>query len=104
MTRLRPIIVVVAVAWFVTEWAIALPPLLHDGFGPWHEAALTRLRHDTAFQLVVLDYVLAYLVAFAVTLRDARRREPRRWPLWAVAFLLATAPALLLYWALPQRK
>ena len=80
------------------EWALALPPLLREGFWPWHLAALERLRHDTAFQLVTLDYLLAYAVAFGVSVRDAKRRSAR-WGLWMVAFLLFTAPALLLYWA-----
>ena len=87
-----------ALLWLAAEWALALPPLLHEGFWPWHLAALQRLRHDTAFQLVTLDYALCYAVAFGVTVRDARRHS-RRWGWWVGAFLLFTAPALLLYWA-----
>ncbi len=85
--------------WWLAEWALALPPILRVGFGPWHQAALLRLHHDAAFQLVVLDYLLTYLVALALSVRRARRDSPRRWPLWTLAFLLATAPAMLLFWA-----
>ena len=86
-----------AVLWLIAEWALALPPLLREGFWRWHLAALDRLRHDAAFQLVTLDYLLAYAVAFGLSVRDARRRSAR-WGLWAAAFLMFTAPALLLYW------
>ena len=95
---MRPVLSVLALLWLVAEWALALPPLLREGFWPWHLAALDRLRHDAAFQLVTLDYLLAYAVAFGVSVRDARRHSAR-WSLWAVAFLLFTAPALLFYWA-----
>lgn len=88
-----------AVLWWIAEWALALPPIIRQGFGPWHRAAFSRWGHDTAFQLVTLDYLLAYGVALALSVRDARRNEPRRWPLWTLSFLLATAPALLFYWA-----
>ncbi len=88
-----------AVLWWLAEWALALPPILHDGFGPWHHAALLRLRRDVAFQLVVLDYGLTYAVALGLSVRRARRDSPRRWSLWTLAFLLATAPAMLLFWA-----
>jgi hypothetical protein len=91
---------VLAVLWWLAEWALALPPILHDGFGQWHQEAFARLRHDTAFQLVVLDYLLTYAVAFALSVRQARRDNPERWPWWTLAFLLATAPAMLFFWAL----
>jgi len=95
---MRPTLSVLALLWLVAEWALALPPLLREGFWPWHLAALEHLRHDAAFQLVALDYLLLYAVALGVSVRDARRRSAR-WGLWAIAFLLFTAPALLLYWA-----
>ena len=95
---MRPVLSILALLWLLTEWALALPPLLREGFWPWHLAALDHMRHDAAFQLVTLDYLLAYAVAFGVSVRDARRRSAR-WGLWAVAFLLFAAPALLLYWA-----
>jgi amino acid transporter len=88
-----------AVIWWLAEWALALPPILHDGFGQWHRAAFMRLRHDTAFQLVVLDYLLTYAIAFVLSVRQARRDNPERWPWWTLAFLLATAPAMLFFWA-----
>ncbi len=94
----RILLSAVALLWLIAEWSLALPPLLREGFWPWHLAALGRLRHDAAFQLVALDYLLAYAVAFGVSVCDARRRS-RHWGLWAVAFLLLTAPALLFYWA-----
>jgi hypothetical protein len=99
MTPLCRALCVLAVVWWLGEWALAMPPILHDGFGPWHRAALARLRHDTAFQLVVLDYVLTYAVALALSLKQARCDSPRGWPFWAVAFVLATAPAMLVFWA-----
>ena len=99
MTAPRRLLCALAVVWWLAEWALALPPILREGFGSWHHAALLRLRHDAAFQLVVLDYVLAYAVALALSVRHARRTLPRQWPLWTAAFLLATAPAMLLYWA-----
>ena len=95
---MRPTLSVLALLWLVAEWALALPPLLREGFWPWHLAALEHLRHDAAFQLVALDYLLLYAVALGVSVRDARRRSAC-WGLWAIAFLLFTAPALLLYWA-----
>ena len=95
---MRLFLFTLALFWLAAEWALALPPLLHDGFWPWHLAALHRLRYDIAFQLVTLDYALCYAVAFAITVRDARRRT-KHWVWWAGAFLAFTAPALLLYWA-----
>ena len=87
-----------AFLWLAAEWALALPPLLHDGFWPWHLAALHRLQRDAAFQLVTLDYSLCYAVALGVSVRDARQ-QTKHWGWWAGAFLLFTAPALLLYWS-----
>ena len=57
---------------------------------------------DAAFQLVALDYALAYAAAFTLSLADARRRS-RRWGWWAIGFLLFTAPAIVFYWANPSR-
>ena len=96
---MRPALAALAVLWLIAEWALVLPPLLHEGFWRWHLAALGRLRHDAAFQLVTLDYLLAYAVAFGLSVRDARRHSVR-WRLWTAAFLLFVAPALLLYWAI----
>ena len=95
---MRPLLLALAAFWLAAEWALALPPLIRQGFWPWHAAALAHLRHDAAFQLVALDYALCYAVAFAVSVRDARQRSAR-WGWWAGAFLLGTAPALLFYWA-----
>lgn len=95
---MRPALAGLALLWLLTEWTLAFPPILHEGFWSWHMAALGRLRHDAAFQLVSLDYLLAYTVAFGLSVGDARRRSAR-WPMWVVAFLLFTAPALLYYWA-----
>ena len=95
---MRLFLSILALLWLAAEWALALPPLLRDGFWPWHLSALHRLRHDAAFQLVTLDYALCYCVAFGVTVCDARW-QTKRWVWWAGAFLLFTAPALLFYWA-----
>ena len=98
MGRLRPVLMLSSVFWFLAEWILAHPPIVRQGFWAWDEAALRQLRQDAAFQLVVLDYALAYAVAFGLSVRDARQRS-KHWPLWTAAFLLATAPAMLLYWA-----
>ena len=100
---LRIFLSLTALCWLAAEWTLALPPLLREGFWPWHAAALRHLRGDAASQLVVLDYALAYAVAVGVSLSDARRRSARPW-LWAAAFLLFTAPALLLYWAVRPKS
>ncbi len=89
MPKMRLFLSILAFLWLAAEWALALPPLLRDGFWPWHLAALHRLQHD---------YALCYAVAFGVSVRDARR-QTKRWGWWAGAFLLFTAPALLFYWA-----
>lgn len=99
---MRPALAGLAFFWLIAEWMLALPPLLRQGFWPWHQAALNHLRHDAAFQLVTLDYLLAYAIAFGLSVRDARQRSAR-WGAWALAFLLFTAPALLFYWATRTR-
>lgn len=95
---LRLTLSLVALLWLIAEWALALPPLIRQGFWPWHEQALRHLRADAAFQLVALDYALAYAAAYALSLADARRRS-RLWGWWAAGFLLFTAPAIVFYWA-----